>query len=319
MQPCSDLSADHIDPGAPVLYNDPMSHFDLCLPWYWEYDNDFVQMVERACQAEEVTFLQVTPQTLLETTTALYIGEMTLGALLDRSQGDRRFEPLTRWAREHFIRRINPAEISAWSEDKATMHLELIEAGLHTPYTILLPPFIDEPVIAARDITPLGGQFVIKPSNGGGGEGVIMGAATWQEILKARMDFPSQKYLAQATIQPHLLDGRPAWFRIFYAHGECYPCWWDPRTHIYGIVTPEEESRYSLDRLRLDTLKIANLCRLDWFSTEIALAGEQFVVIDYVNDGIDTRIQSRALDGVPDVVMESIAAQLVKLIREKQW
>src|SRR5574338_9922 len=296
-----------------------MSHYDLCLPWYWEYDFDFVQMVGKSCEEQGVSFLPVTPQTLLENTTALYIGEMTLGALLDRSQDDRRFEPLIRWAREHFIRRINPAEISAWSEDKATMHLELIQAGLHTPFTILLPPFIDEPVIKARDITPLGEQFVIKPSNGGGGEGVIMGASTWQEILKARLEFPAQKYLAQAHVDARTLDGRPAWFRIFYAAGECYPCWWDPRTHIYGIVTPEQEAIYGLQRLRIDTLKIANLCRLDWFSTEIALTEEQFIVIDYVNDGIDTRIQSRALDGVPDSVMQSIADQLVRLVKEKQW
>jgi hypothetical protein len=244
---------------------------------------------------------------------------MTLGALLDRSQDDRRFEPLGRWAREHFIRRINPAELSAWSEDKATMHLELIQAGLYTPFTILLPPFIDEPVIRETDITPLGSQFVIKPSNGGGGEGVIMGASSWQDILRARMEFPQQKYLAQAYVQPRSLEGRPAWFRIFYSAGQCYPCWWDPLTHIYGVVTPQEEERFDLLKLRTDTGRIAALCRLDWFSTEIALTDEQFVVIDYVNDGIDTRIQSRALDGVPDQVMQSVADQLVRLIKEQQW
>ena len=132
---------------------------------------------------------------------------MTLGAMLDRSQGDRRFEPLKRWAGEHFIRRINSQELSEWSEDKATMHMELIHAGLYTPFTILLPSFISEPVIPEADITPLGSRFVIKPSNGGGGEGVIMGATTWQEILAARLEFPQQKYLAQAHVTPRTLDG----------------------------------------------------------------------------------------------------------------
>jgi hypothetical protein len=37
------------------------------------------------------------------------------------------------------------------------------------------------------------------------------------------------------------------------------------------------------------------------------------VVVDYVNDGIDTRIQSRAADGVPDEVMEQITSRLVGL------
>ena len=44
------------------------------------------------------------------------------------------------------------------------------------------------------------------------------------------------------------------------------------------------------------------ICKLDWFSTEIALTLEEFVVVDYVNDGIDTRVQSKAVDGVPDEV-----------------
>jgi hypothetical protein len=38
--------------------------------------------------------------------------------------------------------------------------------------------------------------------------------------------------------------------------------------------------------------------------------------VDYVNDGIDTRVQSRAVDGVPDEVMENIAKQLVRLAKE---
>ena len=54
------------------------------------------------------------------------------------------------------------------------MHLELISAGIHTPYTILLPPFIEQPVIPELDLMPLGHQFVIKPSHEGGGEGVIL-------------------------------------------------------------------------------------------------------------------------------------------------
>jgi hypothetical protein len=295
-----------------------MMHFDLCLPWYWEYDIDFVQMVEQACQNEDVSFLQVTSQNLLEATTMLYRGELIFGALLDRSQGEPRFEPLTRWARQHFARRINPAELSAWSEDKATMHLELIQSGLHTPYTILLPPFIDEPVIPERDLGPLGGKFVIKPSNGGGGEGVILNAISWEEILRARMEFPQQKYLVQAYVTPAVLDGRSAWFRIFYAAGNCYPCWWDPQTHVYGVLTTSEMDRHNLHRLKTDTLKIASLCRLDWFSTEIARTDEQYIIVDYVNDGIDTRIQSKAVDGVPDEVMRAIANQLVRLVKEER-
>jgi hypothetical protein len=289
--------------------------YDLCLPWYWEYDNVFVGMVERACIEEGVSLWQIKPDNLLESVTALYKGVTTFKTLLNRGQGEPRFDPIPRWALEFGARRINPAEVSAWSEDKATMHLELINAGLHTPYTILISSFLEQPVIPQIDLTPLGEKFVIKPSNGGGGEGVILGATSIDEILQARIEFPEQKYLVQAHVMPQVIDEAPAWFRVFYANSETYPCWWDPETHIYASVTAEEESQYRLGRLREMTKRIASICKLDWFSTEIAIADE-FVVVDYVNDEIDTRVQSQAMDGMPDEILESIAKQLVKIARE---
>jgi len=289
-------------------------HYDLCLPWYWEYDIDFVQMIEHACRENGLTFWQITPDNLLESITALYKGEKSFRAILDRSQYDPRFEPIHRWSREHRTLRLNPAEASKWSEDKATMHLELISAGIHTPYTILLPPFIDQPILSELDLTPLGHQFVIKPSNEGGGEGVILGAFSMEQILRARMEFPDQKYLIQATITPRTIQGRPAWFRVFYAVRKTYPCWWHPLTHVFSMVTPQDENKYDLTPLREITQRIASICKLDWFSTEIALTLDRFIVIDYVNDGIDTRVQSKAVDGVPDEVMQRIAVQLVEKI-----
>ena len=291
-------------------------HSDICLPWYWEFDIDFVHFVESACNEQGLTLWQITPENLFESITALYKGERSFNTLLDRSQGNDRFAPIDRWAREYKKKRINPAEISKWSEDKATMHLELITAGLHTPYTILLSSFIEQPVAPILDLTPLGNQFVIKPSNEGGGEGVILGASSLDQILRARMEFPEQKYLIQSTITPRTIQGRPAWFRVFYAVGKTYPCWWHPFTHVYAGVTPQEEHRHELAPLHDITQRIASLCKLDWFTTEIALTLEDFVVVDYVNDQIDTRIQSKAVDGAPDEIMQSIATQLVGLAKE---
>jgi len=290
-------------------------HYDLCLPWYWEYDIDFVRMNERACEEQGLSFWQITPNDLLESITALYKGEKTFRTILDRSQYDTRFEPIHRWSRQHNVRRINPAEVSAWSEDKATMHLELITAGIYTPYTILLSPFIEQPVLPDLDLTPLGDQFVIKPSNGGGGEGVILGAFSMDQIRRARMEFPDQKYLIQETVTSRTIQGQPAWFRIFYANGRTFPCWWHPLTHVFSIVTPQEENKYELSSLHEITRRIASICRLDWFSTEIALTLAAFVVVDYVNDGIDTRVQSKAVDGVPDEVMQGVAQQLVLIAK----
>ncbi|NWG33481.1 MAG: hypothetical protein HXY42_03490 [Chloroflexi bacterium] len=288
-------------------------HYDLCLPWYWEYDIDFVRFIENACSEQGLTLWQVTPDNLLESVTALYKGDKSFNTLLDRSQGDDRFLPFNNWAKEYNKRRINPPELSKWSEDKATMHLELISAGIHTPYTILIPPFLEQPALPDFDLTPLGRHFVIKPSNEGGSAGVILGASTLDQVLRARMEFPDQKYLLQATVTPRTIQGRPAWFRVFYAVGATYPCWWHPLTHVFSTVTPSEEHRYNLTPLHNITQRIASICRLDWFTTEIALAHDNFVVVDYVNDQIDTRVQSKAVDGAPDDVMKGVAERLVGL------
>jgi len=293
-------------------------HSDICLPWYWEFDIDFVHFVEQACHEQGLTLWQITPDNLLESINALYQGSRTFNTLLDRSQGDDRFLPINRWAKEYNKKRINPTEISKWSEDKATMHLELITAGVQTPHTILLAPFLEQPVLPVLDLNPLGSQFVIKPSNEGGGEGVILGAFSLEQVLRARMEFPEQKYLLQSTVTPRTIQGRPAWFRVFYAVGKTYSCWWHPLTHVYAEVTSSEEHRYELTPLHDLTRRIASLCRLDWFTTEIALTLEDFVVVDYVNDEIDTRIQSKAVDGVPDEVMRNIASQLVTLAKQNQ-
>jgi hypothetical protein len=288
--------------------------YDLCLPWYWEYDDAFVGMVERACIEQGISLWQIKPNNLLESITALYTGTTTFKTLLDRGQGELVFKPISRWACEHGAHRINPAELSAWSEDKTTMHLEFISAGLNTPHTIVLASFLEQPVIPEIDLAPLGEKFVIKPSNGGGGEGVIINASSMDQILRARMEFPQQKYLIQSHITPQVISGNPAWFRVFYANGETYPCWWATDTHIYQNVTADQESQYGLNKLRDITKQIASICKLDWFSTEIALA-DDFVVVDYVNDEIDTRVQSQAMDGVPDEIINNIARQLVNIAK----
>ncbi len=293
--------------------------YNLCLSWYWEYDIDFVQYVEHACVEQGLTFWQITPDNLLESVTALYKGEKSFQTLLERSQYDDRFEPIIRWAKKYNRKRINPTEVSKWSEDKATMHLELISAGINTPYTILLPPFIEHPVIPELDLMPLGHQFVIKPSHEGGGEGVILGAFSMDQILRARMQFPEQKYLIQATIMPRTIHGRPAWFRVFFANGKTYPCWWHPLSHVSAPVTQQDEHRYELSALHKITERIASICKLDWFSTEIALTQKEFVVVDYVNDGIDTRVQSKAVDGVPDEIIKNIADQLVMIAKGETY
>lgn len=295
-----------------------MQTYDLCLSWYWLYDHDFIQNIGEACAAQGVSLWQITPANVLQAITELYTGQTSFNCLIDRANDDLRFEPIRRYAIDHQVQRINAPEISHWSEDKATMHLELIQAGLQTPYTILIAPFIDQPILPAINLTPLGENFVLKPAIGGGGEGVRMNATSMDDVQRSRLEYPDQKYLAQENITARKISGRDAWFRIFHVGAHDLPCWWNPSTHVYTILTPEQELEFNLSPLRSITEQIAKVCKLDWFSTEIAFTlGGRFVVVDYVNDGIDTRIQSKATDGVPDEIIKKMANKLVGLVVHK--
>jgi hypothetical protein len=196
--------------------------------------------------------------------------------------------------------------------------LDLINTGLQTPYTIFLPSYKDQPEVQPIDLTPLKDKFIIKPAHGGGGEGVITEATSWSKVLEARQEFPDDMYLLQVFITASQFDSRQAWFRIIFCTGELYPCWWSTHTHTYTLVQSREEQAYNLSPLRKITQTIAGVCKLDLFSTEIALTSEgNFVVVDYVNDQIDLRLQSKSADGIPDEIVEKIAQNIATLVANK--
>ncbi len=294
-----------------------MSVYDLCILWNWKYDADFVSLLDIACRSHGISFMQITPDNLMQHLRALINHQISFRAFFDRaSDTDPRVMPIVQWARDNAVYRINPHEHATRTWDKATMHQVLTRFGLHTPYTIILPSYEQQPVLGPIDLGLLGDRFTIKPSQGGGGEGVVNEATSLSEVLSARRDYPSDRYLLQAHVVSAQLDFRPAWFRVIYCGGKVYPCWWDSRKCLYNPVTFAEESFYRLGKLRETVVSIARLCKLDLFSTEISLTPDGFlVVVDYVNDMLDLRLQSKAFDGVPDDIVHDIAERLTLLVK----
>jgi hypothetical protein len=195
------------------------------------------------------------------------------------------------------------------------MHFVLVNAGLNVPHTIILPAYEEQPILSSIDLASLGEQFIIKPGHGSGGEGVMTKVTSWNQVLSGRQEHATDRYLLQAHVVPRELDLRPAWFRVIYCAGQVYPCWWNPHTHVYTPVTSAEKSSHGLGPLHDIAVAIARLCGLDLFSTEIAFTSEGlFVVVDYVNDQIDLRLQSKTFDGVPDDIVHDIAERLVSQV-----
>ncbi|MEZ4767506.1 MAG: oligoendopeptidase F [Caldilineales bacterium] len=295
-----------------------MTEYDVAVAWNWHHDAGFIGSFRQACEARSLSVLEITPDTLDAATQALGAGQLAFRSFMNRAADtDTSFLSLVRWAREHGAFRINPHEQETYTADKATMHLELISAGLHTPYTIILAPVVEQPTLPALDLSPLGDSFAIKPALGGGGQGVVLEATNHDQVQQARQLFPHDKYLVQAHVEPKLLDGRPAWFRVIYCVGEVFVSWWPPETHVYHPVTKEDVVRYGLGALYDMAVRIADVCRLHLFSTEIALTrDDQFLAVDYVNDQIDLRLQSQAVDGVPDAIVQEIGDRLAGLVAD---
>jgi hypothetical protein len=294
-----------------------MRKYDLAIAWNWEFDREFVFGIERECHQQGISTYRIDTEHLPAALKHLKERSLKFLAFFDRaSDADPEFLPLVHWMEENAIYYLNPHHQVIHAIDKATMHLEFISHGLYVPDTIILPPYNERKDFSLRenDIGRLGTPFVIKPANTtGGGTGVKLHAKTTEDILRARQEHKNDKYLVQKMIHPKNLDGKRAWFRVYYALGEIIPCWWDDKTHKYSILSEEDEKRFRLTTLRELMNIIQSVCRLDFFSSEIAMTDEnQFIVVDYVNEVCDMRLQSHFPNGAPDAVVHRIESLIAR-------
>jgi len=295
-------------------------YYHLAIAWDWEYDTDFVAMLESQVQAQGLLSYSITHHNAQETIKAVQKSELQFGAFLDRAaDGDEKFPPLAKAIRKTSTRLINHPDAIHDAIDKATMHLQFLTKGIDVPFSVIISPFAKKKEVELKlsDIAKLGWPFIMKPANTtGGGLGVILNAASLKDVIETRQHHKNDKYLLQERIVPLAINNRKAWFRVFSIFGTVIPCWWDDETHIYHIVTKQEVVGYRLRLLLTITKKIAEVCKLDFFSTEIAVTPERrFVVVDYVNEICDMRLQSRAVDGVPDTVALTICRKIAKHLK----
>lgn len=291
------------------------TRYDLVLTHDWEYDRDFVRLVDASARTRGLATLAVAPGDAARVLGEFRSGNIDFAVLLDRASGSSpEFIELQALAAGRGRDVIEPLEKIRWASDKATMHLEFLSAGIPTPHTVILPAFAARPDIAltAADLAPLGVPFVIKPANTTGGSiGVVADASTPADALAARHTYPADKYLLQEKVIPQARDARRFWFRGFYVLGEVHLTWWDDRTHLYAELGFDEAAARGLVPIYAIVRSIARVSRLRFFSTEVAMdAVGRFVVVDYVNEICDMRLRSAHPDGVPDAVVQRIADRI---------
>ncbi len=296
-----------------------MQNKNIAITWNWEYDEDFVVAIEQECAKRDISTLRIDEKNLHEIIDHVERGSYSFDVLFDRaSDSDTAFVPLVNVLQQHSTRIFNNYYLAERARDKTTMHLELMTAGLFVPHSLIIPPFASQQFLflTEKEVAELGSPFVIKPANTtGGGFGVHVNGTSLMNIHVARQEHPYDKYMIQEFLHPKIINEKRAWFRVLYAFGEVIPCWWDDTTHVYTEVTAEEEFLFELSTLRNYMHTIQKVCKLDFFSSEIVLTKEhQFVVIDYVNEVCDMRLQSKSVDGVPDDIVERIVTLLVNEI-----
>jgi hypothetical protein len=294
---------------------------DLAVSLDWEYDWDFVRLLAEEAGGRGLRTRTVLPWEVSELLAEFRGGRFDFRVLLDRaSPSGPDFIALQASALERGRDVIDPLEKLRWASDKATMHLELITHGIHTPYTLILPSCESEsePRLGTAELAPLGSPFVVKPANTTGGSlGVVADARVLEDALAARRTYPADKYLLQEKIYPEDRDGRRFWFRGFFVLGDVHCAWWDDRTHVYAELTDEETEHYGLRALGGIVRSVAAVSGLRFFSTEIVRdVRGRLVSVDYVNENCDMRLRSKHADGVPDALVRKIASRIASYVAE---
>lgn len=295
-----------------------MEIFNLGVAWCWEYDYDFICDLEKECLKRGLSIYLIAPHNLEETIKKLKSFKLHFDLFFDRaSDQDESFEELVDLIYQKDIKMINDFNQTVWAIDKATMHLEFLSHQINVPYTFILSPYEEkkELEISEKDLTKIKKPFVIKPACGGCGEGVIVDACGLDDIKSARKDYELDKYLVQEKINPFQINGKRAWFRVFFCCGRIFPCFWDDQTKIASLLKPEDVGEKTYSEIENIIKKIAKISKLDLFSSEIALNNcGKLIVIDHVNDQIDLRKKSKHFDGIPDEVVWMITSSLVDYV-----
>ena len=108
--------------------------YDIAVAWNWEYDRDFIKIVQEVFRQNNLSVLEIRKENVDEIFDLLEQGKLQFRYFLDRaSDEDEMFQPLARFILEHYQtangnspRPINLHDLQIRAADKATMHLDFL-------------------------------------------------------------------------------------------------------------------------------------------------------------------------------------------------
>ncbi|NQW21973.1 MAG: hypothetical protein HQ475_00855 [SAR202 cluster bacterium] len=278
----------------------------------------FASRLRELCGQLDLSFFLVEPLWINEFLAKLRQGDLKVEVLIEMAAElyDPN-DPYLQMAKE--VKRqgghvIDDPDVGAVMAHKGRFHQILVENQVPVPETIIVQRKELKGFRLTDEITDrVGVPFVVKPGWGGGGQGVIVNAQTKEDLLRsAEMAPNSDSFMIQRRLTPKQLEGHLAWFRVFHVLGEIIPCWWEPGSGVYQLLSPLQRRLYHLRPVTTITRDIARISRMHLFSTEVCLTEDgKFFAVDYLNTDPDMNPKSFYRSGVPDEVVRRIAWQLV--------
>ena len=302
-----------------------METIDFSVGWPVREENPelFLEALETESKKRNLSFKIIEKQDLIKLTKLIKQEQVKIKFYLDMASDS--FDPKDSFTRFNYTLKDSgslvvddPDEIKL-AADKSVTHYKLVNAGIPVPFTVVIRNWEPERRLTEGEKIGLGVPFVVKPAQGFGQHGVqiIRKPPRLKDIAEARKCSIGDNFLLQKFIDPVIIDGTPAWFRVYNLFGEIILCWWNPFNNEYFPVTLKQLHEHSLMPLARIASEIGSVTGIAFFSCEIALdkATHTFVVIDYLNDQCAMYPKTKHADGVPDDIVVNIASRFV----EKAW
>ena len=220
---------------------------------------------------------------------------------------------------------IDDPEITSVVAHKGLFHQIMLENHILVPETIIVTRKELDSFKVTNEIKDLVGvPFVVKPAWGDSSMGVIIDGSSHYDVHKSAEQSPnSDAFLIQRQLKPKTLGDHVGWFRMFHVINEVIPCWWNPISHEYHLVTPAQRQKYKLTPLFRIMKDIARVSKMKFFTSEICLdIDDHFYTVDYINSDPDMNPRSFYATGVPDEVVRHIvwllAVECMRVIMKRR-
>lgn len=291
----------------------PAATYDMVLSSPFSNYDFFAHKLRELCGQMGLSFFLVNDVWVNEFTAKLNAREIGVKVLLDLTANQSlENDPYLELAREVKRQRgvvIDDPDRTAIAAHKAKFHQMLVFNNIPVPETVVVDRSqLDTFKITDEIKAKVGVPFVVKPSWGDSGVGVIMDGQSEDDLRQSAEEAPnSDSFLIQQRLSMKDLGTHQGWFRIYHVCREVIPCWWDPISHEYTLVSPSDVKRYKLEPLRRIMRGIARVSGMKKFSSEICLHEDgKFYAVDYVNADPDMNPRSFYPNGVPDEVVRHI-------------